>query len=147
MHVRLGVPPRLDGLRAQAESAGGSPTAEGKRVAVVTGASKGLGLATSMELLSRGFAVCMGIREDESVMLQDMMRLEGFHGDEYAVIPGLDIRSVKSISAATARIGERFPSGIDVLINNAAVSPDGFDYDVRLIISYLHAAFHHRRPA
>ncbi len=40
----------------------------------------------------------------------------------------LDVRHVKSISAAATQIGERHPAGIDLLINNAAISPDGYDY-------------------
>jgi NAD(P)-dependent dehydrogenase (short-subunit alcohol dehydrogenase family) len=103
---------------------------ERKKVAVVTGASKGLGLAIGMELLSRGYAVCMGIRGDDPSVLEGRLRLDGYGASDYSVVPNMDVKRVKAISAAAVSIGERFPEGIDVLVNNAAVSPDGFDYDV-----------------
>jgi NAD(P)-dependent dehydrogenase (short-subunit alcohol dehydrogenase family) len=103
---------------------------ERKKVAVVTGASKGLGLAISMELLSRGYAVCMGIRGDDPSVLEGRLRLDGYGASDYSVVPHMDVKRVKAISAAAISIGERFPEGIDVLVNNAAVSPDGFDYDI-----------------
>ncbi|HEM46621.1 MAG TPA: SDR family NAD(P)-dependent oxidoreductase, partial [Alphaproteobacteria bacterium] len=41
--------------------------AGGERVAVVTGASSGIGAATAVELARRGFAVAVGARRPERI--------------------------------------------------------------------------------
>lgn len=83
------------------------------RTALVTGASRGIGLACAHALASAGARVILAAR--------DAAKLEAAS----AAIPGstwvtLDMSSQESIKAAFAKAGS-----VDILVNNAAVTKDG----------------------
>jgi NAD(P)-dependent dehydrogenase (short-subunit alcohol dehydrogenase family) len=89
----------------------------GTRVALVTGANRGLGLEASRQLLERGLRVVLGGRDEHG--LQRAVRELG-PGTERAMAVRLDITDAGSIAGARQTVGDRFGS-VDVLVNNAAI--------------------------
>jgi NAD(P)-dependent dehydrogenase (short-subunit alcohol dehydrogenase family) len=102
------------------------------RIAVVTGASSGLGLETARELAAHGATVVMAVRDlDKGAAAAD---------DITATAPGarleiqpLDLASLESVRAAAQQLRDRHDR-IDLLINNAGVmytprqtTADGFE--------------------
>ncbi|MCU0569589.1 MAG: SDR family oxidoreductase [Oculatellaceae cyanobacterium Prado106] len=91
------------------------------KVALVTGANKGLGLEMSRQLAQQGFTVLIAARNlqaaEESVAL---LKNEGLEGMAIA----LDVSNRDQIQAAVQQIEQQFGK-LDVLINNAGVMLDG----------------------
>ncbi|KAI3403957.2 AYR1 [Candida oxycetoniae] len=86
-----------------------------QRVALVTGASSGIGFATSIEFAKRGYVVFAGARR-----LEPMQKLK----DEYGVnIFELDVSDLQSVKDAKSYIkSETGREYLDVLYNNAGQS-------------------------
>jgi NAD(P)-dependent dehydrogenase (short-subunit alcohol dehydrogenase family) len=84
------------------------------RMAVVTGASSGFGLATAQELARRGFHVLAGVRKQ-----QDADRLAGENIEPVIV----DITDEEQVAALADRVA-RDPQGrrLGALVNNAGVA-------------------------
>jgi NAD(P)-dependent dehydrogenase (short-subunit alcohol dehydrogenase family) len=103
------------------------------RVALITGASSGLGTQFARTLAEAGAAVVLGGRRMER--LKDLRsEIEAAGGDAHVV--SLDVTSVESIKSAVAH-AETEVGPIDILINNSGVSTterlvdvteDGFDH-------------------
>lgn len=103
------------------------------RVALITGASSGLGMQFARTLAEAGAAVVLGGRRMER--LKDLRsEIEAAGGDAHVV--SLDVTSVDSIKSAVAH-AETEVGPIDILINNSGVSTterlvdvteDGFDH-------------------
>ena len=85
------------------------------KVALVTGANKGIGHAIASELAARGFTVLVGAR-DASRGEAGARRIAG---DAHPI--ALDVTRADSIAAAVARIGREL-GRLDVLVNNAAIA-------------------------
>jgi NAD(P)-dependent dehydrogenase (short-subunit alcohol dehydrogenase family) len=102
------------------------------RVAVVTGASAGLGLATATMLAVRGATVIMACRDvAKGERVADRLRAENERADVRVV--RLDLGSLASVHEAAAELCSAYPR-IDLLINNAGVmavpyqrTEDGFE--------------------
>ncbi|RXT02382.1 SDR family oxidoreductase [Ammoniphilus sp. CFH 90114] len=92
------------------------------KVAIVTGASSGIGEATVRELVHHGIRVMMAARrEDRLHQFQEEMRALG--GDvSYHVT---DVTSRRDMEALAAHTIERF-GRVDILVNNAGISPFSF---------------------
>ena len=87
------------------------------RVALVTGASKGIGWDLAKALAHAGAAVAVAARDKESLeRLADEIRSDG--GEALAV--ELDVRDVEQIGTVFGRVREHFGS-LDVLVNNAGL--------------------------
>jgi NAD(P)-dependent dehydrogenase (short-subunit alcohol dehydrogenase family) len=88
-----------------------------QRVAVVTGANRGLGLETARQLLERGYRVAMTGRDGDAVE-------RARHGlgplAANAIAEVLDVADASSIAAASQSIQARC-GHVDVLVNNAAI--------------------------
>ncbi len=82
------------------------------RIALVTGAARGIGLATSELLAERGAAVA---RVDQDAAGLDMSSREGFH-DIVA-----DVTKPDAVAAAVGEVVSRHDR-IDILVNNAGVA-------------------------
>jgi NADP-dependent 3-hydroxy acid dehydrogenase YdfG len=78
-------------------------------VAVVTGASSGIGAATAVALGRRGYQIVVGARRVD--------RLKRVAGEDGVALP-LDVTDLKSVKAFVAEVSKRF-GHIDVLVNNA----------------------------
>jgi NAD(P)-dependent dehydrogenase (short-subunit alcohol dehydrogenase family) len=87
------------------------------RVALVTGANRGMGLETCRELLARGLRVVLTARDEGA--LQRALHGLGEAG-RGALGLRMDVTDVASIAAARRTAEERL-GPVDVLVNNAAV--------------------------
>lgn len=91
------------------------------KVAVITGANRGLGLETCRQLAGRGYTAVLTARD-------------AARAAEAAAAIGvdhlqLDVTSADSVAAAAAELARRYGS-IAALVNNAGVALDGFDAGV-----------------
>jgi len=101
------------------------------KTAYVTGADRGLGLALSKVLLSKGYHVYAGSFMPEWHELKELQNKEP---EKLAILP-LDVTNEDSVKKAAQQISTEVGS-LDILINNAAIfaDPSGdifeeFDYD------------------
>lgn len=90
------------------------------RVAVVTGAARGIGAAISRKLLADGYRVLVVDRDGDT--LTSTTESLALHGDVAAFVQDLSTTGAGAAVVAEAR--GRF-GGLDVLVNNAAVVPMG----------------------
>lgn len=101
------------------------------RVAVVTGANRGIGEAIARELGAHGFHVVPTARrpEDEERHEGARPRARASWGDAgVGAFSTLDVTRDESVAALASNLRSR--GGVDVIVNNAAVSLDGFDAGV-----------------
>jgi NAD(P)-dependent dehydrogenase (short-subunit alcohol dehydrogenase family) len=92
-----------------------------RKIALVTGANKGIGRATAERLAALGLTVVVGARDlarGEAVAAG--IRASG--GDAHAI--ALDVADAETIQQAAKRIEEQFDC-LDVLVNNAGISGSG----------------------
>lgn len=87
------------------------------RVAVVTGANRGIGLETSRQLVQHGLRVVMTGRD--SVKLENAARSVRAVNDQVLTVP-MDVADPRSIAQAHRVIVQK-TRGVDVIVNNAAV--------------------------
>ena len=90
---------------------------ESKKVVVVTGAGRGLGLAISQLLVSDGYYV-VGVGRTESA---DFLTLP----QESRQFVGFDLRNVGSIKVLASDIVERLGGAPFALVNNSGIGNDG----------------------
>ena len=95
-----------------------------KRIAVVTGANRGMGLETCLQLASLGFKVVLTSR-DESAGKAAVERLSDDGLD--VVYHRLDVTEPKQVTALADWLREEF-GRVDVLVNNAGIFPEGRNY-------------------
>ena len=93
------------------------PARTGDRVAVVTGANRGLGLETCRQLLACGLRVAMAGRDEDAT--ERARRSLGADSGRAMTVP-MDVTDVATIAAAHRRIVEQMGTP-EVLVNNAAV--------------------------
>jgi NAD(P)-dependent dehydrogenase (short-subunit alcohol dehydrogenase family) len=87
------------------------------RVAVVTGANRGIGLEACRQLLDRGLKVVMTGRDESA--LRKAARTIGESSDRLLTVP-LDVTDPSSIAAARRAIVKQ-AGEVDVVVNNAAI--------------------------
>lgn len=87
-------------------------------VALITGATRGIGLRIAQDLTSHGFTVLVGSRD----LSQGQNAAARIDGDAWAV--QLDVTDQASIDAAAARVRAEF-GRLDVLVNNAGIMNAG----------------------
>lgn len=89
------------------------------RVALVTGAGRGIGLELCRLLIERGYTVVACPRRAGGA---DLDALAAEHPQRLYRVP-MDVRDVGSVTSAVSQIGRRVEK-IDLLINNGAIYPD-----------------------
>ena len=88
------------------------------RVALITGANRGLGLETGRQLLARGLVVVFAGRDPDAL---EQARRTLPHEEQQRAIPvHLDVTDVDSIAAAKQTLNAQVDR-VDVIVNNAAV--------------------------
>ncbi|WP_409239858.1 3-oxoacyl-ACP reductase FabG [Streptomyces sp. PA5.6] len=101
-------------------------TATAPRLALVTGATSGIGLAAARLLARQGHRVFLGARTAENVASTvKQLREEGLDADGQA----LDVRDKASVTAFVSTAVERH-GPVDVLVNNAGRSGGGVTADI-----------------
>ncbi|MEU6826046.1 3-oxoacyl-ACP reductase FabG [Streptomyces atriruber] len=96
------------------------------RVALVTGATSGIGLATARLLAEQGHRVLLGARtESDVIATAKSLRNDGLDVEGQT----LDVRDTASIVSFVAAAVERF-GAIDVLVNNAGRSGGGVTAEI-----------------
>jgi 3-oxoacyl-[acyl-carrier protein] reductase len=91
-------------------------------VAFVTGASRGIGRATSLALARSGLAVAVGFRSDQSSAEETVAKIEADGGQAQAV--HCDVVDEASVGEAFGAI-EGGLGAVGVLVNNAGFTKDG----------------------
>ena len=111
------------------------------RVAVVTGASSGIGEATARTLAAEGCSVVLAARREDR-----LEALEREIGTDRALAVPTDVTDEDDVAALVERTREAF-GGIDVLVNNAGVSrpapvldADGDDVERQIGVNLLGVA-------
>jgi 3-oxoacyl-[acyl-carrier protein] reductase len=91
------------------------------RIALVTGASQGIGRACALELASAGATVALAAR-NEARLAEAVAEIEAAGGQAAAF--ALDVSSEESIKAGAKAVLERFGK-VEILVNNAGITRDG----------------------
>ena len=91
------------------------------KVAVVTGASQGIGRDTAHALAEAGAKVAVAARNEEK-LAELVQEIAGKGGEAFAV--KMDVADGEQIKAGFKSIFEKFAK-VDILVNNAAITRDG----------------------
>jgi len=91
------------------------------RIALVTGASQGIGRACALELARAGATVALAAR-NEAKLAEVAAEIEAAGGQAAAF--ALDVSSEESIKAGAKAVIERFGK-VEILVNNAGITRDG----------------------
>jgi 3-oxoacyl-[acyl-carrier protein] reductase len=99
-----------------------------RRVALVTGASKGMGRAIALGLAKRGCRVCVVARTEDTLNAAAEAIRNETHQEIWAV--AADVSQPEVPSSVVAGVIERW-GGVDILVNNAGGPPPGsfLDHD------------------
>jgi NAD(P)-dependent dehydrogenase (short-subunit alcohol dehydrogenase family) len=94
-----------------------------KRIALITGANKGIGFETARQLAREGVHVILASRDGAQGTAAAQRISDEGHGAEAVV---LDVTDTATIEAA-ARSIEKKHGRLDILVNNAGIMVDAFD--------------------
>lgn len=104
-----------------------------QRVALVSGANRGIGLAITEQLAEKGYKVVIGARnERRGLDAQKELVKKGL--DVYFTL--LDVADATSITAAVGRVDDTF-GRLDVLVNNAGIMIDAASTILELPLGLL----------
>jgi short-subunit dehydrogenase len=98
------------------------------KVAIVTGASAGIGMATAMELARGGAKLVLAARR--AAALESLAAKVSQEGHEAIAVP-TDMREPQQIQALVRKAKDRF-GRVDILVNNAGQAAAGVVADVAL---------------
>ena len=91
------------------------------RVALVTGASQGIGRAVALELARAGATVAV-VARNEAKLAEVVAEIEAAGGHAAAFV--LDVASDESIKTGAKAVSEKYGK-VEILVNNAGITRDG----------------------
>ena len=94
---------------------------DNKKVALVTGASRGIGKACALELAKAGYDIVINYAGNEEAANKTVSEIKDL--GQNAVAKKFDVSNKEAVDAAIAEIMEEF-GRIDVLVNNAGITRD-----------------------
>lgn len=94
---------------------------QGKRVAIVTGGSRGIGRAIALELAADGYYVVATYRSNDAAAEETIAQIRARGGD--GEIVKFDVADTAQAEKAVADMMQRFET-IDALVNNAGITAD-----------------------
>ena len=107
------------------------------RIALVTGANKGLGFEISRQLAKQEITVLIGARDEaKGAEAAQKLRAEGLDVQSIK----LDVTDISSIANAAKKIEERFGK-LDILVNNAGIMLDSGVNPSNLDVNVLKQTF------
>ena len=91
------------------------------KIALVTGASQGIGRDTALALVEVGAKVAVAARNEEklSALVKDIVAAGGT-----ALVVKMDVADAEQVKAGFKQVIEKF-GRLDILVNNAAITRDG----------------------
>jgi len=98
------------------------------KVALVTGASQGIGRDTALALAEAGAKVAVAARNEEKLAAL-VAEIHGKGGEAFAV--KMDVADAEQIKAGFKAVLEKFGK-LDILVNNAAITRDGLAMRMKL---------------
>lgn len=122
---------------------------EEKKVAIVTGASRGIGRATAAELARAGYYVVINYNTGETAAAETLSQVQAAGSD--GEIKKFNVADAAEVKEALAQIVETHKR-IDVLVNNAGVTADGLFMMMgeeewhKVINTTLHGFFNVTKP-
>jgi 3-oxoacyl-[acyl-carrier protein] reductase len=93
-----------------------------KKIAIVTGASRGIGRATAVELARTGYYVVINYNASEAAAAETLAQVQAL--GQAGEIRKFDVANAEEVKEALAKVVEEHKR-IDVLVNNAGVTADG----------------------
>lgn len=98
-----------------------------KKVALITGSSRGIGRACAEALAKSGYAVCINYieREDKASELCEKLSSEGFEAMTFRA----DVADRQAVHAMVCAVRERFDS-VTLLVNNAGIARQSLFQDI-----------------
>ena len=93
-----------------------------KRIALVTGASRGIGRAIAIGLAAEGVAVAINYQRRRDAAEEVMAVIEAAGGE--STVYGADVAKDDAVKSMVDEIGRRW-GGIDILVNNATAHKGG----------------------
>ena len=115
-----------------------------KKVAIVTGASRGIGRTTAKRLAQDGFVVVVNYLSNASEAEKVVAELKGIGGDAVAI--QADVSSAPDVERLFKETSTRFGS-VDVVVHNSGIMPlspigkNDLDLFDRVISTNLRGAF------
>ncbi|GAC1617312.1 MAG: 3-oxoacyl-[acyl-carrier-protein] reductase [Candidatus Acidiferrum sp.] len=98
------------------------------KVAIVTGASQGIGRDTALALAEAGSKVAVAARNEEKLTAL-VSEIKAAGGEAFAV--KMDVADLEQVKAGFKQVLEKF-GRLDILVNNAAITRDGLAVRMKL---------------
>ncbi len=95
---------------------------DNKKIAIVTGGSKGIGRAIALELADAGYYIVINYKSDDKAAADTLKTMKNKGSDGEVV--KFDVSDSEEAEKAINDITSRF-SNIEVLVNNAGIAADG----------------------